>query len=320
MFKWNKLGRIFIPQNVSGREWLKEFAQAPSTLIFEKFVRVYFSCRPLPDQNGQYVSYTAYVDFDRGDLTKIVGLATVPILQLGGVGTFDEFGIYPVSVIRRGSYIQAYYGGWTRCESIPFTVAIGTAISRDNGETFTKLGDGPLLTSNLNDPFVLSGPKIRNFGGLDYLWYVAGTKWQKYKGRSEAVYKIRMATSTDGLHWVRSGQNLLEDKLEVDECQASPDVFFYKNRYHMFFCYKYSLNFRNNERGYRIGYAVSDDLVHWVRDDTRAGMEVSEKGWDDQSLAYPHVFEVDDQIYMLYLGNEVGRYGFGLAKLESYVA
>ena len=47
-------------------------------------------------------------------------------------------------------------------------------------------------------------------------------------------------------------------------------------------------------------------------------LRISEQGWDDQSLAYPHVFEVDGKIYMLYLGNEVGRYGFGLARLISY--
>ena len=33
-------------------------------------------------------------------------------------------------------------------------------------------------------------------------------------------------------------------------------------------------------------------------------------------IAYPHVFELDEKIYMLYLGNQVGRYGFGLAELE----
>lgn len=318
MFKWKKLGRIFIPQDVPDREWLKEFAQAPAALVFDDFVRVYFSCRPLPDKNGQYVSYTSFVDFDKDDLSKIVNISNAPILELGGVGTFDEFGIYPVSVIKSGADVLAYYGGWTRCESIPFTVSIGAAISHDEGATFTKLGEGPLLTSNINDPFVLSGPKIRNFGGKWYLWYVAGTKWQKYEGRSEAVYKIRVATSTDGLDWIRNGENLIEDKLEIDECQASPDVFFYKNCYHMFFCYKHGLDFRNNERGYRIGYAASDDLVNWVRDDTKAGIDISEQGWDDQSIAYPHVFEVDDEVYMLYLGNEVGRYGFGLAKLESY--
>ena len=318
MFKWQKLGRIFIPQDIPNREWLKEFAQAPAVLIFDKFVRVYFSCRPLPDVNGQYVSYTSYVDFDRRNLSKIVNIATAPILELGETGAFDEFGIYPVSVIKNGADVLAYYGGWTRCESIPFTVAIGVAVSHDDGATFTKLGKGPLLSSNVSDPFVLSGPKIRKFDDKWYLWYVAGTKWQKHEGRTEAVYKIRLATSTDGLNWARDGKNIIQGKLEEDECQASPDVFFYKNQYHMFFCYKYSLDFRNNKRGYRIGYAVSDDLRNWIRDDASAGIDISAQGWDDETIAYPHVFALDEQIYMLYLGNQVGRYGFGLAKLESY--
>ena len=29
MFKWKKLGKVFAPQDVAGRSWLKEFAQAP---------------------------------------------------------------------------------------------------------------------------------------------------------------------------------------------------------------------------------------------------------------------------------------------------
>lgn len=317
MFQWNKLGRIFNPQEITGRAWLQEYAQAPATLIFDTFVRVYFSCRPKPDSNGQYVSYTAFVDFDRADLTKIVRVAEQPILALGGVGAFDEFGIYPVSVIRDKSSVRAYYGGWTRCESIPFTVSIGAAISQDDGVTFTKLGPGPLLTSNVDDPFVLSGPKVRIFDNKWYLWYVAGTKWQSHEGRSEAVYKIRLATSDNGLNWLRSGQDIIENVLEEDECQASPDVFYYKEQYHMFFCYKYGLDFRHNKRGYRIGYAVSDNLSKWTRDDSQVGIDISECGWDDESIAYPHIFELDGQIYMLYIGNQFGRYGFGLAKLST---
>lgn len=316
-FSWEKLGRIFNPLDVTDRPWLKEFAQAPATLVFDDFVRVYFSCRPGPDSNGQYVSYTAFVDLDRKDLTKIVAIAKAPILDLGDVGTFDEFGVYPVSVIRNGPEVLAFYGGWTRCESIPFTVSIGVAKSQDHGVSFTRLGRGPLLTSNVNDPFVLSGPKVRIFGGKWYLWYVAGTRWQEHDGRVEAVYKIRMATSSDGLNWSRSGRNLIVDVLEDDECQASPDVFYLNGRYHMFFCFKYGLDFRGNDRGYRIGYAVSDDLTHWTRDDSRAGISVSESGWDDESIAYPHVFSIDGAVYMLYLGNQVGRFGFGLAKLKN---
>lgn len=296
---------------------MHEFAQAPATLVFDDFVRVYFSCRPPPDERGQYVSYSAYIDLDRADLTRVVGIADAPIMTLGELGTFDEFGVYPVSVIRDADRVLAYYGGWTRCSSIPFTVAIGLAESHDGGSSFSRIGKGPLLASNRHDPFVLSGPKVRKFGGLWYLWYVAGTEWLENEGRPEAVFKIRMATSTNGLDWSRTGRDLIASRLEANECQASPDVFQYRNRYHMFFCYKYSLDFRNNDRGYRIGYAVSDDLQTWTRDDSAAGIDVSASGWDDQSIAYPHVFELDGSLYMLYLGNQVGRHGFGLARLKT---
>ena len=114
---------------------------------------------------------------------------------------------------------------------------------------------------------------------------------------------------------MRSFPSKRENKIEENEAQASPDVFFHNNKYHMFFCYRYSLNFRGKEKGYRIGYAFSDDLVNWVRDDSKAGMDVSEQGWDAEMISYPHVFELDNNIYMFYLGNQVGRYGFGLAQL-----
>ncbi len=314
MFEWEKLGRVFDPTTASGRPWMREFAQAPATLIFDDFVRVYFSCRPPPDANGQYVSYTAFVDLDRADLTRVRRVADAPIMNLGDLGCFDEFGVYPVSVIRDGARVLAYYGGWTRCESVPFTVAIGLAESHDGGVSFSRLGPGPLLASSTDDPFVLSGPKVRRFGGLWYLWYVAGTAWRWNAGRPEAVYKIRMATSPDGLRWTRTGRDLLTSRLEDDECQASPDVIHHDGRYHMFFCYKYSINFRNNDRGYRIGYASSDDLLNWKRDDRMAGIDISPSGWDDQSVAYPHVLELDGSLYMFYLGNQVGRHGFGLAR------
>jgi hypothetical protein len=42
MFQWIKKGKIFTPQQVIGLDWLKEFAQAPSTLILDDVVRVYF--------------------------------------------------------------------------------------------------------------------------------------------------------------------------------------------------------------------------------------------------------------------------------------
>ncbi len=321
MFTWRKHGRIFDPATLPSRpEWMREFAQAPATLVFDDLVRVYFSCRPGPDANGQYVSRGAYVDLNRANLSEIVGLSAAPIMDLGGLGTFDEFGTYPTSVILHGNEVRAYYGGWTRCASVPFDVAIGYAISRDGGKSFTKRGAGPVLGASANEPFVISGPKIRRFNDRFHLFYIAGIKWIPAEGRAEPVYRIRTATSEDGMTWTRGDRELIAPRIEADECQASPDVIFANGKYHMFFCYRHSLGYRGRERGYRIGYASSKDLLTWVRDDSRAGIDVSDEGWDSEMISYPHVFELDGRTWMMYLGNQVGRFGFGLAELDGVLS
>lgn len=316
MFGWRKLGKVFDPADFPGRWWMKEFAQAPATLLMDDRLRVYFSCRPSPDAQNRYVSYSAFVDLDRRNPTRVIDLAPAPILSLGNTGEFDEFGTYPVSIISYGDDLRAYYAGWTRCVSVPFNTAIGVAISRDGGKSFIKEGPGPVLPYTPDEPFVMSGPKIRRFEGQWQLFYIAGRKWKVVDGRSEPVYKIRMATSEDGLSWRKCNRDLIESRIEEDEAQASPDVFRYGDKYHMFFCYRYSTNYRSRQYGYRIGYAFSHDLVTWVRDDARAGIDVSDQGWDSEMVSYPHVFEMDGRIYMAYLGDQVGKNGFGLAVLD----
>jgi len=109
---------------------------------------------------------------------------------------------------------------------------------------------------------------------------------------------------------------LIPSRIEADEAQASPDVFYANGRFHMFFCYRYSEHYRGKEYGYRIGYASSENLTDWLRDDSKAGIDVSDEGWDSEMISYPHVFELDGSVYMAYLGNQVGRNGFGLARLD----
>lgn len=315
-FHWTKLGRVFDPTTVTDRPFIREFAQAPHVVPFDDFVRVYFSCRPPADEHGQFVSYSAWLDLDRKNLFNILRIAEQPILTLGELGTFDEFGTYPVSVIRHQGETRAYYAGWTRCESVPFNTAIGVALSDDDGRTFRRVGPGPVLSYSPDEPFVISGPKIRRFHDRWYLFYIAGKKWIVDNGRPEPVYRIRLAVSDDGYQWTKINRDLIDTKVEADEAQASPDVFFRDGRYHMFFCYRYSTGYRSREKGYRIGYAWSEDLLHWTRDDSQTNLDVSDEGWDSEMVSYPHVFELDGETYLFYLGNGVGRVGFGAARLE----
>ena len=314
-FNWKKKGNIFDPQNFDTPEWMSSFAQAPSVLIYDDFIRVYFSCRPEPDAKGQYVSYCAYLDLDRKNFHNVLRISENPLLPLGELGTFDNFGTYPISVIQHEEEYLAYYAGWTRCDSVPFNTAVGMAKSKD-GKVFERLGPGPILSYSPDEPFVISGPKIRRFNDTFYLFYIAGKKWILDNGRPEPVYRIRLATSEDGLNWKKANKDLIPTKVEADEAQASPDVFYKDGLYHMFFCYRYSKNYRSNAFGYRIGYAFSEDLINWTRDDSKVGIDVSETGWDAEMISYPHVFELDGKLNMFYLGNGVGKTGFGWAQIE----
>jgi hypothetical protein len=85
----------------------------------------------------------------------------------------------------------------------------------------------------------------------------------------------------------------------------------------MFFCYRQQFGFRTTrDAAYRIGYASSEDLKLWTRDDASVGIDVSSEGWDSDMQCYPSVFEWEGSVYLLYNGNEFGRLGFGVAVLE----
>lgn len=315
MLSWEKMGKLFDPRDLGHDNWMKEFAQSPSVLIFETHVRVYFCSRPAPDADGQFKSFLSYIDLDRNNLLKVLNVCSAPVLDLGGFGTFDEFGTNPISVIREQDEIRVYYAGWTRCESVPFNGAIGIAVSHDGGASFARLGEGPVISYSPDEPFLMGSPRIRKFGDQWHLWYVAGKEWLRTNGKPEPVYKIRMASSDDGIHWVKLGKDLIDSSLGEHECQACPDVIYRDGIYHMFFSYRYSQNYKGKEGGYRIGYASSTDLQHWMRRDEVAGIGVSDSGWDSEMVNYPHVFTLDGDTYMLYQGNEMGRAGIGLAKL-----
>ena len=320
MFFWEKKGLLFNPTECEERPlWRWNFAQGENTLMYEDFIRVYFCSREKPNERGETVSRVSYVDLDQDNPMNILKICDRPVLELGQLGEFDEFGTYPFSVVRHQGKIYGYYGGVTRCESVPFNVSIGCAVSEDNGESFKKIGKGPVLTSSLDEPYMICSPKVRFYDGRWYMFYSAGKTWTQEEGRAEICYKLRMALSLDGVNWKKCGENILKDKLGALESQACGDVIYANGYYHMFFCYRNHMDFRKNPKNsYRIGYAKSRDLLNWERDDTKAGIDVSsdKSEWDCEMVAYPHLFQCKNKTYMLYLGNEVGKFGFGLAELR----
>ena len=85
----------------------------------------------------------------------------------------------------------------------------------------------------------------------------------------------------------------------------------------MFFCYRHAYDFRNTPgRGYRIGHAHSQDLIAWTREDFDLdSIGGSEGEWDQDMQCYPHIFKCNSKIYLLYNGNQFGKFGFGIIEI-----
>lgn len=314
--KWLKLGKIFDPTEHQLPCGGAGFAQSPQSLVLDDRVRIYFSTRE-QDSAGKYLSHVAFVDFDRR-MQRILGVVNKSVIDLGGLGCFDEHGIFPINVLKDGDRVLAYTTGWSRRVSVSADASIGLAISHDGGQTFERYGSGPVMAASLHEPFLVGDAFVAKFGETYHMWYIFGVRWTQASAGEEPdrVYKIAHATSEDGVEWKRDSRLIISDKLDADECQALPTVIQLNGKYHMYFCYREAHGFReHSNKAYRIGYAHSEDLVYWERDDARAGIDVSVDGWDSQMQCYPHVFKCDDKVYLLYNGNEFGRHGFGLAEL-----
>jgi hypothetical protein len=314
--KWEKLGKIFDPRDHALASNCKEFAQSPQAVVFPQFVRIYFSTRER-DAVGKFLSHVAFVDMDRG-FARVLRVSSHQVLPLGTRGAFDEHGIFPISPLRVGDRIYAYTTGWTRRVSVSTDSGIGLAISDDGGETFVRHGQGPVLSASLHEPFLVSDGFVIQHDGRFHMWYIYGQRWIRASESAapDRVYKIAHATSTDGIDWVKSQRDVIPDRIDVDECQALPTVLFHEGRFHMAFCYRHATDFRRNvERGYRLGHATSTDLIHWQRDDAPVLPMGAAGEWDSEMQCYPHLVRVDQATYLLYNGNEFGRFGFGLARL-----
>jgi hypothetical protein len=317
--RWIRLGKIFDPTEHRLPNGCEQFAQSPQALVFDDFVRIYFSTRAV-DTSGKFLSHIAFVDM-RKNLRDVIRVSDRTVIPLGGLGCFDEHGIFPMNVLRVGDAVYGYTCGWNRRVSVSVDTAIGLAISRDDGLTFQRVGDGPVLAQSLHEPCLVGDGFVKHFAGSFHMWYIFGTGWKRYApgAAPDRTYKIGHAVSSDGIQWQKEeARRIIPDCLGPDESQALPTVIQIGSRYHMLFCYRQSFDFRANpSRGYRIGHAWSDDLSNWTRDDDDSRLDAEPGAWDCDMQCYPHVFDCDGRVYLLYNGNQFGRHGFGLAMLET---
>jgi len=312
--KWIKKGLVYVPD---GRyQWNQSHAQLPIVDAASKQVwRIYFATRDADNRSN-----ASFVEVEAGCPERILYQHNQTILALGRLGSFDESGIMPVSLVNHDGKKYLFYAGWTRRVTIPYHNSIGLAISNDRGQTFQKVGDGPILDIRPREPYFTGTAQVLIDDGVWKMWYQSCTKWEVRNGHPEPFYHIKYAESADGINWCRTGVVAIDYKDENEGGICSASVLKENCTFRMWYSTRGAEDYRHNRANtYRIGYAESGNGIDWTRKDDEVGIDVSTEGWDSEMLAYPFVLKHGGRTFMFYNGNGFGKSGFGYAVLEQNV-
>jgi predicted GH43/DUF377 family glycosyl hydrolase len=300
--KWIKKGLIYRPdKNVL---WRNNSALTPTPiLINDKTIRVYAGFR---DIGG--VSRIGYVDLDASNPSNIIKISERAVLDIGIPGTFDDNGIILGDVIRIEDKIYMYYVGFQNVQKVKFLAYTGLAISSDNGETFVRHSNCPILDRCDDELYIRSIHKVLYENGLWKAWGGIGNGWEYIDGKPFPKYDIRYYESKDGINFSKKGIVCIETQ-GTEYRIGRPRVYKEDSSYKMYYTYG------TTNKEYISGYAESNDGIIWERKDSEIGINLSEEGWDSKHLAYPSLLSYGEKTYMFYNGNDMGIDGFGYAEL-----
>jgi len=307
MMCWRKLGLVYGPDG--SMPWAQTHAMIPIPMkLNDDVIRVYAT---FCDANG--VGRPGYVDVAAKDPTRVLGVSKKPLIDIGLPGTFDENGVLACSVVRERDKVLLYYVGFELGTKIRYRLLTGLAVSRDEGSTFSRYSNVPVLERSDSEIYFRGGPFCMFDSGVYRLWYVAGSDWVSLNGKEMPVYDIRYAESEDGIHWPPEGVVQLAVSDPDEHGFGRPYVIKKPGGGYRLF---YSIR-RKSFGAYRLGYAESDDGYSWNRMDSNLNLDVSIGNFDSDAIMYSAPIEVDGKLYLFYNGNEFGREGFAVAVLEA---
>lgn len=302
---WQRLGRIWSPDQDGGKFHKYGILPVPVFLPELNVVRIFFG-----SADKELHSRIYSLDLDSQDLTRIVRNPEEALVEIGAIGTFDDSGVVPSSAIEIDGKLYLYTVGFQRAQKVPYMLYAGLAISPDNGVSFRKPHEAPILARNAFRPTSQGAPSVLFHEGVYKMWHWFSTKWIEVEGKLFLDYKIGYAESRDGMNWEMHDITCLQpDEDKGEFAIARPFVLFEDGIFKMWY------SVRHVVKMYRIGYAESKDGIHWERKDSELNFDVSNEGWDSEMLCYPAVIDLHGTRYLFYNGNDNGGTGFGVAKM-----
>lgn len=302
--KWEKKGLIYKPP--FDGTWKDNSALTPTSfLLNESIIRVYASFR---DKEG--IGRIGYIDVDAKNPSNVLKISDNPVLDIGKDGMFDDNGVILGDLIRVEDKIYMYYVGFQLVKKSKFLAYSGLAISKDNGETFKRYKNVPIMDREDEALYIRAIHSVIYEDNKFKFWYATGSGWEHINEVDFPQYDINYIESKDGIHFKENGIKCIKNNSNNLEYRIGrPRTYKKDDLYIMNFTYG------TIDGRYIAGQATSSDCINWKRDDKDLGIELSKEGWDSIHLSYPSIISTSDKTYMFYNGNNMGQDGFGYAEL-----
>ncbi len=305
---WEKHGLLYSPPGTS--EWAKHSCLQPTPWVRpDGTIRIFAGFR---DNEG--TGRIGYIDVSGKNPSHVLGVSQQPVLDIGRPGMFDDNGVVPCAVVRRGKSLFLYYAGYHLGTRVRFTAFSGLAISRDGGDSFVRYSQTPILKKTRDESLFRAIHSILfdRQKKVWRVWYGAGNTFIKGKTKTLPVYNIRYMESPDGIHFPDKGKVVIQTKPEEYRV-GRPYVIRTRRGYAMYFGYS------TRSIPYRLTYAVSADGLRWKRNDNALNLTYKKGDFDSTMSCYPAVVTVAGSTYLFYNGNTYGKMGIGYAEARTVI-
>ncbi|OPZ78067.1 MAG: hypothetical protein BWY78_00749 [Alphaproteobacteria bacterium ADurb.Bin438] len=302
--KWVKKGFI-CSKDTFNISWYKKNTMTPLPYLYnDNILRIYLTMC-----DADNIGRVGYIDLDIDNPSNILKISENPVLDIGIPGSFDEHGVLPTSLLKEDGKLYLYYSAYQRQVSVPYIILSGLAVSDDNGDTFKRISDAPVLDRKNGELFQRSAIEVMKKDGKYKMWYTSNIGWINNGKHIAPEYDLKYLQSDKKDLWL--GEPKLSLALKGDEYGLTmPQVFFEDGIYKMYY------SVRSISKGYRLGYAESKDGIIFERMDEKMEIDVSKDGFDSEMLCFGKIFKHNNNTYLFYCGNNYGQGGLGFAELE----
>ncbi len=213
--------------------------------------------------------------------------ANSPVLTPGDPYSWDSYHVSTPKVIKDGNIYRMYYLGFAD-EYGPWNIGLATS---PDGINWTKHGD-PVVHSDYNEFQIQTGDIIK-VNDIYYLYYSV---------HNLPYYQISVATSPDGVNFIKSGNNpvLVVDENWEGTGVNSPSVIYENGQYKMVY---------SAYPGTGFGMAYSADGINWIKDSSNPifRLENVTNSWC-YAICYPFWRNYNNHYRIYYQGNTNGGY------------